>query len=79
MPVRYPSEQLLLGEAASVLPKQPCDVPLFAELLFPRPCVLTGEQGKGFEWTANLYKTLGSEASFHQVETNAESVMAKLP
>ena len=72
-PDRHDSETALLGVLRFG------DVPIFAGLLFPRPCVLTGEQGKGFEWTANLYKTLGSEASFHQVETNAESVIAKLP
>jgi dienelactone hydrolase len=72
-PNRHDGETALLGVLRFG------DVPIFAGLLFPRPCVLTGEQGKGFEWTANLYKTLGSEASFHQVETNAESVIAELP
>jgi len=72
-PNRHDGETALLGVLRFG------DVPIFAGLLFPRPCVLTGEQGRGFEWTANLYKTLGSEPSFHQVETNAESVIAKLP
>jgi hypothetical protein len=72
-PNRHDSETALLGVLRFG------DVPIFAGLLFPRHCVLTRQQGKGFEWTANLYKTLGSEASFHQVETNAESVVAKLP
>jgi hypothetical protein len=72
-PDRHDGETALLGVLRFG------DVPIFAGLLFPRPCVLTGGQGRGFEWTANLYKTLGSEASFHQVETNAESVITELP
>jgi hypothetical protein len=72
-PKRHDGETALLGVLRFG------DVPIFAGLLFPRPCVLTGEQDEGFEWTANLYKTLGSEASFHLVETNAESVIAELP
>ena len=72
-PNRHDSETALLGVLRFG------DVPIFAGLLFPRPCVLPGKLGKGFEWTADLYKTLGSGASFHQVEANAESVIAGLP
>ncbi len=72
-PDRHDSETALLGVLRYG------DVPTFAGLLYPRPVIKWGKQGRGFEWTANLYKSLGSEAAFQVADETGVTVIAKLP
>lgn len=72
-PDRHDSETALLGVLRYG------DIPTFAGLLHPRPIVHRGKYGRGFEWTANLYKLLGSEAAFQVTDEMKFTVIERLP